>query len=216
MKKWLNLCIPTIGLIMSSPMFADVDSSNPYILVNSVAQNTFSRLKDNKDRYQANSDLLYVVVEEELMPYINVRYAAMKVLASQAREATKEERDLFTEAFYGYMVESYVHILRGYTDQELKVEPIKAVDLKQRIVSVRVEIMDSVRPPIRFDFILRRNGKTHHWQVFDLQIEGVSILDVKAGEWSAKLRKNGIKAVAKELELRLKSPNNKGNKVEGE
>lgn len=207
MKKWVVTLVTMLGIVFSSwSMAATVDAKNPYALINSVADNAFSRLKADKEQYIANPELLREVVKQELMPYINVRYAALKVLGPQARKASKEERDLFTDAFYDYLVASYAQILTQYTDQEISVEQDKPIDTKRKVVSVRVDILDKARPPIRLDFALRKNGKTEEWQGFDVQVEGVSMLDTKASEWSGELRKNGVAAVAKQLIERSKVP----------
>ncbi|USH02795.1 phospholipid-binding protein MlaC [Grimontia kaedaensis] len=207
MKKWLFTLFAALTVAFSPISFAaEIDAKDPYFLINGVAENAFSRLKADKDQYIQNPELLRVVVKEELMPYINVRYAAMKVLGPQARKASKEERDLFTEAFYDYLVASYAQILTQYTDQEINVEPAKKIDAKRKVVSVRVDILDRARPPIRLDFALRKNRKTEEWQGFDVQVEGVSMLDTKTSEWSVELRRNGIEDVAKQLIERSKAP----------
>ncbi|STQ77587.1 phospholipid-binding protein MlaC [Grimontia hollisae] len=207
MNKWIVAFVAMLGIAFSSlSVAAEIDAKNPYTLINSVADNAFSRLKADKEQYIANPELLRDVVKQELMPYINVRYAALKVLGPQARKASKEERDLFTEAFYDYLVASYAQILTQYTDQEIVVEQEKEIDDKRKVVSVRVDILDKARPPIRLDFALRKNGKTEEWQGFDVQVEGVSMLDTKTSEWSGELRKNGIEAVAKQLIERAKAP----------
>ncbi|WP_154124523.1 phospholipid-binding protein MlaC [Grimontia hollisae] len=207
MNKWIVAFVVMLGIAFSSlSVAAEIDAKNPYTLINSVADNAFSRLKADKEQYIANPELLRDVVKQELMPYINVRYAALKVLGPQARKASKEERDLFTEAFYDYLVVSYAQILTQYTDQEIVVEQEKEIDDKRKVVSVRVDILDKARPPIRLDFALRKNGKTEEWQGFDVQVEGVSMLDTKTSEWSGELRKNGIEAVAKQLIERAKAP----------
>ncbi|PKF51456.1 ABC transporter substrate-binding protein [Enterovibrio nigricans] len=208
MKKWLAAA-STLVLMFCAPFAsaADVDSMNPYTLINGVADSAFSRLKADKDTYQANPELLRQVVVEELMPHINVRLAALKVLGPRANKASKDQRDQFTAAFYDYLVASYARILTQYTDQNVTVEPEKAIDPKRKVVSVRVDIVDSSRPPIRLDFKLRKNGKTGEWQGFDVVVEGVSMLDTTASEWSGQLRKkNGIETVAKEMVQRAKAP----------
>ncbi|MDD1782234.1 ABC transporter substrate-binding protein [Enterovibrio sp. ZSDZ35] len=215
MKKWIATAIALFSMLVSSLVSAaNVDAMNPYNLINGVAESAFSRLKADKDVYQANPELLRQVVIEELMPHINVRLAALKVLGPRANKASKEQRDEFTAAFYDYLVASYARILTQYTDQEVTVEPEKAIDAKRKVVSVRVDIVDSARPPIRLDFKLRKNGKTGEWQGFDVVVEGVSMLDTTASEWSAQLRKkNGIETVAKEMVQRAKAPITKEEKA---
>ncbi|WP_096619336.1 ABC transporter substrate-binding protein [Candidatus Enterovibrio altilux] len=207
MKIWLISLFFAVNLLMSSMSLAAIDASNPYHLINAVADNVFSRLKSDKDAYEANPELLRVIVEEELMPYINVRYAAMNVLGSRVKLSTKKERDIFTDAFYSYMVASYAQILAIYTNNIINVEPAKAIDAKSKVISVRIDMNDnSSRPPVRLDFKLRKNSKTQEWQGFDLQIEGVSMLSTTASEWNQQLRKKSITSVAKKLISRSKIP----------
>lgn len=206
MKKLLALVL-TFALSFSSALMAQtVDESNPYLLIKEVSQNTFDLLKKNPKPYQDNPELLRAVVEKQLIPYINVRYAALKLLGPLAKKATRTERDEFTEAFHQYLVASYAQILTQYTDQKVTVEAPKPISEKRKVVSVRVDIVDASRPPIRLDFKLRQNNKTKDWQGFDVQVEGVSMLDTKTSEWSSTLRKDGIAKVAQMLEKLAKMP----------
>lgn len=213
MKKWFI----TVSLFLSaffSPglLASEIDAKNPYILIDEVATNMFSHLKTNQKTYQADPELLREVVIKELMPYINVRYAALKLLGPMARKATKEQRTVFTQAFDGYLVKSYAQILLQYTNQKVVIEKAKPIDPETKILSVRVEILDASRPPLHLDFKLRKNSKSLDWQAFDVQVEGVSMLDAKTSEWSGQLRKNGIEKVAKELTERAKTPLKKEEK----
>lgn len=214
MKKWLIPgCILVSSLLSPWAVAADIDAKNPYALISEVATNMFSDLKSDNKKYQDNPELLREVVTEDLMPYINVRYAALKVLGPMAKKATVEERNLFTDAFYGYLVKSYAQILMQYTDQHVELEKTKPVDAARKIVSVRVNIVDDARPPLHLDFKLRKNTKTLDWQAFDVQVEGVSMLDAKASEWRTQLRQKGIGSVAKELIERTKLPLKKEEKA---
>ena len=79
-------------LFSSSSVFAEkVDSKNPYNLIEGVADITFARLKKNNIAYKNNPELLRNVVREDVLPYVNVRYAALKVLGPLAKKTTKEE-----------------------------------------------------------------------------------------------------------------------------
>ncbi len=193
MKTLIGL---TLGVFVAfTPIYVvakPVNETNPYLLISDVSENTFSILRKDNAKYQTNPELLRGLVEKELLPFINVRYAALRLLGPQARKATKKERDAFTDAFYQYLVASYAQILIQYTDQKVTVEAPKPIDPKRKVVSVRVDITDASRPPIRLDFKLRKNTKTGNWQGFDVQVEGVSMLDTKTSEWSSTLRREGI------------------------
>ncbi|WP_408057264.1 phospholipid-binding protein MlaC [Veronia nyctiphanis] len=185
---------------------ADIDATNPYTLINQVSHNAFARIKKDHQTFQQNPELLRAVAEEELLPHINVKYAAYKVLGREANKATKAQRDQFVKAFTDYLIAAYAQIMTQYTNQEINVESPSPIDPKRKVVGVRVEILDSARPPIRLDFKLRKNSKSGEWQGYDVDVEGVSMLNTKQSEWSTQLRKNGILAVANQLEELAKQP----------
>lgn len=189
-------------MLLSLPLVAQADTVNradPYLMMQTVSQNTFDRLKAEKNQIQRNPELLRNIVRQELLPYINTRYAAYKVLGPQLKKTTAEQRNNFVNAFTNYLVASYAQVLTQYTDQDIKIESPKSVPASRKIVSVRVDILDTKRPPIRLDFKLRKNKKTNEWQGYDMVAEGVSMISTKQSEWSGQLRSEGIDAVTANL-----------------
>ncbi|MGR5148598.1 phospholipid-binding protein MlaC [Photobacterium alginatilyticum] len=189
-------------MLLSLPLVAQADTVNradPYLMMQTVSQNTFDRLKAEKNQIQRNPELLRSIVRQELLPYINTRYAAYKVLGPQLKKTTAEQRNNFVSAFTHYLVASYAQVLTQYTDQDIKIESPKSVPASRKIVSVRVDILDTKRPPIRLDFKLRKNKKTNEWQGYDMVAEGVSMISTKQSEWSGQLRTEGIDAVTANL-----------------
>ncbi|MEH6530207.1 MAG: phospholipid-binding protein MlaC [Photobacterium frigidiphilum] len=194
--RYFLFCLASLPLFASA---ATVDATNPYTMMAIVSQTTFDRLKAEQGKIQANPDYLRTVVKEELLPYINTRYAAYKVLGPQLKKTTKEQRNDFVDAFTDYLVASYAQVLTQYTNQDIKIEPPKAIPADRTIVSVRIDIVDTKRPPIRLDFKLRKNKKTKEWQGFDMVAEGVSMISTKKSEWSGQLRTEGVDVVTQNL-----------------
>ena len=191
-------------MLASLPLFSQaaaspVDKTDPYLMMETVSRLTFDRLKAEKDQIQRNPERLRTVVRQELLPYINTRYAAYKVLGPHLKQTTAAQRNNFVAAFAEYLVASYAQVLTQYTDQDIKIEPRKAVPADRSIVSVRVDILENQRPPIRLDFKLRLNKKTNEWQGYDMVAEGVSMIATKQSEWSGMLRTEGVDAVTANL-----------------
>ncbi|WP_279147168.1 phospholipid-binding protein MlaC [Photobacterium carnosum] len=194
--RGLMLCLLAIPMLAQATI---VDQTNPYKMMNTVSAHLFGTLKAEQTKIKANPEQLRVIVKQELLPYINTRYAAYKVLGSNLRNTTAEQRDAFTAAFIDYLVASYAQVLTQYTDQKIELESPKPVPADRSIISVRVDIVGPQRPPIRLDFKLRLNKKTKEWQGFDMVAEGVSMLSTKQSEWSGQLRTKGIDAVTQSL-----------------
>ncbi|HAS61856.1 MAG TPA: toluene tolerance protein, partial [Vibrio sp.] len=179
---------------------AEIDKTQPYQMMTGVAEVAFERLKAEQTTIKQDPNHLKLIVDEELMPYVNYKYAALKVLGPNVKKANKADVIEFMEAFREYLIASYAQVLTQYTDQEIEFEPEKKLDSSRTITSVKVDIVDSPRPNIKLEFKLRQNKKTGEWQVFDMIAEGISLLSSKQSEWSGKLRQEGILSVAKDLE----------------
>ncbi|MCG3742954.1 phospholipid-binding protein MlaC [Vibrio cincinnatiensis] len=183
----------------------EIDKTNPYLMMKEVAQISFDRLKADQGIIRDNPDHLKVIVEDELMPYINEQYAALKLLGPHLKGAKREDVGTFIQAFRAYLVTSYAQVLTQYTDQEIVFGPEVPLPDDRRIASIKVEIIDSPRPNINLEFKLRKE-REGDWKAFDMIAEGISLLSSKQSEWSGKIRQEGILAVAKELQSLADQP----------
>ncbi|ENM5779069.1 phospholipid-binding protein MlaC [Vibrio mimicus] len=178
---------------------ATIDTSNPYQMMKAVAEKSFDRLKNEQEKVHQDPQYLKVIVEEELMPYVNEQYAALKLLGPNLKGAKREDVAEFVKAFRAYLVTNYAQVLTQYTNQTIEFGPEMPLEGDRRITSVKVEIVDTPRPNIKLEFKLRQE-KSGEWKAFDMIAEGVSLLSSKQSEWSGKIRQQGILAVAQELD----------------
>ncbi|MBD0787797.1 phospholipid-binding protein MlaC [Vibrio sp. Y2-5] len=177
----------------------EIDRTDPYKMMKQVAEQSFKRLKAEQPKIQENPDYLKEIVEEELMPYINEQYAALKLLGSNLKGAKREDVGEFISAFRAYLVTNYAQVLTQYTNQEIEFGPEPQLEDGRRISSIKVDIIDAPRPNIKLEFKLRKE-KSGDWKAFDMIAEGISFLTSKQSEWNGKIRQEGILAVAKELQ----------------
>lgn len=196
MKKLYLTVMLLCSVVFSSVVSADV--TNPYTLVQNVANDLFKRITKEHKNIEQNPEILRVVVEEQLAPSINHRYAAAMVLGPHYRKVTDQQRDAFFEAFKEYLVATYAGILTLYSDQQVIFEP--GTDFAdKKIVVVQTRVLDEGKPDIRLDFKLRLNGKTGEWSAYDMVAEGVSVLDSKRAELQNLIRQQGVDSVTQLL-----------------
>ncbi|GGB46737.1 ABC transporter substrate-binding protein [Shewanella inventionis] len=203
-SRVIALCLVGSAVMSSVTIAAndEINTNDPYEMIKQVANKTFDRFK--QDRALIDSDLshLKVIVNEELMPYVDYKYAAYKVMGQYLRDTTPDQRDRFVEAFEGYLVATYAQALTEYTNQAVEFDP--ATDFKnEKIVEVNVQIIEKGRPPIKVQFKARRL-KDNTWKAFDLVAEGVSLLASKQSEISNLIRQQGIEAVISMLNDKTK------------
>lgn len=181
-----------IALLFSSFSYsAPVDMSDPNQVIHSVSTKTLGRISAEKDRLQNEPNYIQVVIEEELIPYFDYKYAAYKVMGSHLKKTSKAQRSNFVDAFRTYLVNTYGHILFEYENQELQILDNPHFKDK-KIISIAVRIRDDKEQVTQLAFKLRKNKKTQQWKVFDVIAEGVSMLNTKQSELGELIRKDGI------------------------
>ena len=186
------------SMLFSVSALAAVNATDPYALVDQAAQQTFARLKADQSQVKSNPDHLRVIIREELLPYVDNRFAAYKVLGNQIKETTRAQRDAFVQVFTEYMVSSYADALAHFDKQTVKVQPGKAPG-DSNITAVNVSVKEAGKPDIFLEFKLRKNNKTGEWKAFDMVAEGISLLSAKQSELGGLIRQNGIDAVIAQL-----------------
>jgi phospholipid transport system substrate-binding protein len=205
LKKWF---ITAVALLMATQVFAEesIDRTQPYQMMTQVAEVSFERLKNEQENIHNDPELLKVIVEEELMPYVNAQYAALKLLGPNLKGADRKDVRVFIDAFRKYLVSSYAQVLTQYSDQTIQFGPEPKIKADSRITSIKVDIIDSPRPNIKLEFKLRKDKKSGEWKAFDMVAEGISLLSSKQSEWNTKIRQEGILQVADELEKLAAQP----------
>ncbi|MAG76299.1 MAG: toluene tolerance protein [Colwelliaceae bacterium] len=192
------LLFTLFSLFLSASALAEVDKSNPYEMVQTVADITFKRVATEQSAIKKDPNLLKTIVKEELLPYIDYRYAALKVIGRNIKSTTAEERKAFIPVFRDYLVTSYAQVFTLYNNQEVRFDPAKKLD-KEKIVMVKTVVIEPGRDPIDISFKVRNNRKKNEWKAFDMVAEGVSLLDSKQSELNSIIRQKGLTHVTEML-----------------
>ncbi len=197
MKNFIaGIMLAAAAALFSAQSYA---ADNPYEVANSVAAKTFDDLKANKDRL-TDPSVVNGIISSDLMPYVDIGYAAYKVIGTSLKDTTKDERDQFVAAFGDYLTRSMSSAIGKYTNQELVPSPVSQVSDSDKIVPVKFTVKTPGQADTSFIIKMRKNTKTGQWKAFDVIAENVSILDSKQAELSPIIKSKGIKAAIAALE----------------
>lgn len=175
-----------------------IDKEDPYVMIKVVAGRTFKRFANEQQAIQADPNILKNIVREELMPYINYKYAAFKVIGPHLKNTTAQEREDFVPVFREYLVTSYAQVFTLYDKQPVEFAPAENFDDK-KIVAVDTRVIMTGRDNIDVSFKVRKDRQTNQWKAFDMVAEGVSLLDSKQAELNGIIRQKGLPYVTELL-----------------
>lgn len=215
LKKFLVIAALSTLTFAQVVKAADVKLTDPNKMVRQVADNTFERITKDQPLIIKNNEHLRVIVEEELMPYIDYKYAALRVLGSEVSkvraitdeaEKSRAIKDIqrFIVVFREYLVATYAGVFTQYTSQQVEFgapQPFKGKD----VVVVKTKIIEAGKPDIKIDFKVRED-RSGEWRAYDMIAEGISLLDAKQSELQGMLRQQGIDHVSNLLEQKSQLP----------
>lgn len=197
-----------VAMLIIAPLAANAaaDKTNPYSVMNEAAAKTFDRLKNEQPKIKQDPNYLRQVVKDELLPYVQVKYAGALVLGRYYKDATPAQREAYFNAFGEYLAQAYGQALALYNGQTYQIAPEQPLG-NADIIAIRVTIIDkNGRPPVRLDFQWRKNSRSGEWQAYDMIAEGVSMITTKQNEWSDILRQKGIDGLTERLKSYAKQP----------
>lgn len=182
-----------------------IQQQNPYTMVSAVGGLTFDRIKAEKADIAADPEILRKIMEEELMPYIDYKFSAFKVLGKYAKQLSREELLLFISVFREYLITSYAVAMGYYDDQVVEFAP--PIDFEGRSdVTVRAVIKDDTQPDIKVAFKVRKGRKSNEWQAYDMVAEGISLISSKRSEFESILRTDGVERVIELMRQSIEQP----------
>ncbi|MEK6550007.1 MAG: ABC transporter substrate-binding protein [Pseudomonadota bacterium] len=181
----------------------------PDQMVRETTDHILSLIRKNRALYQNDQRKLYAMVDQHVLPHFDFRKMSALVLGSNWREADGAQRDRFTSEFRQLLVRTYATALLKYNDEKVVMLPYRAALPDDRTVTVKTEVRRAGQAPIpiNYDFYLNRDGQ---WKVYDVSIEGVSIVTSYTNTYAERIRRDGLEKLIASL-----SQDSRGGKPRG-
>jgi phospholipid transport system substrate-binding protein len=113
------------------------------------------------------------------------------------RTATPEQKQALMNEFRILLVRTYTKAFTSYRDQIVEIKPLK-LDISMTEVTVKTAIVKpGSQQPVLVDYDMERtpNG----WKVYDLTVEGVSLVTSYRGTFADQIQQVGIDGLIKTL-----------------
>ncbi len=159
--------------------------------------NTIRKEKTEKNINELPNDRVKELVGEIVIPSVDFVVMSRWVVGKYWRKMTKEQKKEFTLLFKELLIKTYAGSLSEFVDYKINYFPYKH-DVKAKKVSVRMEIERTEGPEIPLSFKLRKNKK-NQWKVYDVLIDGISLIANYRTTFSSIIRKKGVSAFIDKL-----------------
>src|SRR5690606_7432662 len=123
MKLFRNTVLLGAAIFAVQAVAGDVN--DPAAFVQERAEAILSALDGKRDQVRQDPEVAQEIVRKELLPHIDVDYISRLVLGPHWRSASEEQRTRFQEAFQSFLLNSYAQGLAEFTEDRLRVMPLR-------------------------------------------------------------------------------------------
>jgi len=184
-----------ILLVMTQTVGADDKDVAKELLENDIEAAIAVLQKKDLDQQEKNKQVIEIVT-----PIFNFPLMAKLSLGRKYWPGlTKEERQRFTDLFTKRLKESYLDKLTLYTDEKVV---FKTPVQEKRKIKIQTELISKNNT---ISMLYKFHESKHSWLIYDIEIQGVSIISTYRSQFDQVLSKGTID----ELLIKLEKPENK-------
>ena len=165
-------------------------ASPPEKVIVDTSERMLDIIRKEGDALRENREKVYKVIDEVINPHIDFERMSRWVLGKYWRKATAEQKSRFTKEFRFLLMRTYATAITEYSGEKIKYLPVR-FKTGDTDVSVRTELRQPGNPnPIPVHYRLHKlNGE---WKVYDIVIEGVSLISNYRSSFATQIRRGSI------------------------
>lgn len=173
-----------------------VDTESPVALLKRTSEQVIKILVDEQQMLKHNPDRVYEIVDKYILPHLDDITMAKLALGKNWRIATRQQKIAFVKAFRNLLVRTYSKSLLQFKDRKIKFFPVNLTK-ETTIISVRAEVIQPGGPPVPLSYRMRK--KDNIWKVYDISVDGISLVTSYRGTFTQQVRESGIDGLLKYL-----------------
>ena len=186
MRLYISVIQLLVLLVFTTPASS---GQSPQELVRDTSAQMLMILKEEKASIRQNPARLDEMVAEIVLPHFDLELMGRWTLGKYWRNANLQQREEFVREFRALLIRSYGRALFDYADAEIVYLPFRMKDDEAQ-VKVHTELSRPHDNAVKITYSLHstKNG----WKVYDVAIEGVSLVTNYRSSFMSKVRQDGI------------------------
>lgn len=168
----------------------------PDDLVRRSTNEILAAIKADKDLQAGNQQKIEKLAEEKVLPYFNFVRMTQLAVGRNWRDASDTQKKSLIDEFRTLLVRTYSTSLSQYRNQTIDVKPMR-ISAADTDVVVKTQVNQPGGQPIPIDYSLEKTKDG--WKVFDVLIDGVSLVTNYRSSFNTEIQKSGIDGLIKSL-----------------
>ena len=161
----------------------------PEALVRRITAEVLQELRADKALQAGDKRRAIELAEAKILPHLDFMEATRFVMGRSWARASPEQRKRLVAEFRRLLVRTYANAFHGYGGQAMEVLPVR-MHPQDTEVTVRNRYLRPGAPPVMVDYAMHKTPEG--WKIFDVAVEGISLLMVYRAEFAEALRRAGV------------------------
>jgi phospholipid transport system substrate-binding protein len=166
----------------------------PEALVRNTSKDVLDVIK--KENLTVGDKRFRDVVESKALPNFDFTKITSLAVGRYWREATPDQQAALTREFKTMLIRTYTTALAANKILDIEVKPVKMAEADAD-VTVKTEVQTNNGQPFPIDYRMYKTGGT--WKVYDVTVEGVSLVTNYRTSFNQTIQKSGIDGLVKAL-----------------
>ena len=197
-----RVVVMLLSLMLTFTAFA---AEAPDTMLNRVTQEMITALRNHDAELRSNPNRIYPIIDKILVPHIDWDAMAHWVVGRNAWDSASDgQRQRFSKEFKDLLVRTYASTLRAYNNQTIEYLPIRGGIAGKNRVLVASLIREPNREAIKVTYRMAKKGDT--WLVYDISIEGVSLLKGFQSQFAQEVQQKGLDSLSDRLHQHNEKP----------
>jgi phospholipid transport system substrate-binding protein len=189
------LLITSLFTLLVAPIYADEHPAQK--LVTDTSKEILARLEKEESVVRAESDRLYQIVEEMVLPHFDFKAMSSWVLGKYWRKATDEQKQRFAKEFQMLLVRTYSNALLEAIGKQITYLPLKSNKADAEEVTIRTEVEQKGGFPIPIDY--KMHQKNGEWKVYDVVIDNISLVANYRTTFAKQIKDEGLDKLIEDI-----------------
>ena len=177
----------TYTKLISTSAFASADAAkNKVKAVFGQIEASLVTLKQTQRLTKVN---IRAVLTEYLLPEVETRYFTYKVLNKNLTKVPEALRESFVTELSLQLINTYSSLLNKYNNEQLYIGQ-SSLSPSGKMAMVDITIVGKTKSNKALVKLMQSNA--NDWLFFDIEVEGISLLQTKQGEINASFNRLGV------------------------
>ncbi len=170
--------------------------ATPENVISTTVDKVLSDLEQNRADYKANPDKLYAMVEQHVLPVVDVERVSKLVVGKYWRRSSPEQQTMFIKEFKSFLMKSYAQGLFQYSGQKINYQAARYNDDKNKaIVDATLKTSDR-NIPVSFKLV---QGSDSNWRIYNVVADGINLVTNFRTSYTSIIQRQGMDGLISSL-----------------